>query len=698
MSNNRGSRDYASPRRKRGRRRHFDERKEALDALERLEASYRIVADNTYDWEFWLSPEGSSLYVSPSCRRITGHNAGEFLSDPGLFLRIVHPDDRCLVAEHLQERCRGERSFELEFRIIRPDGAIRWIGHACQPVFSNAGEFLGTRGSNRDITGQREAQAALQKAREELERHVQDRTAALTGALNNLMEEIGERQKAEEALWESRERFERVLDSLDALVYVADMETYRLLLLNRYGRKIWGDITGEICWQRLQAGQTGPCSFCTNGQLLDADGRPSAPVVWEFRNTVTGRWYECRDQAIRWTDGRMVRMEIATDITDRRLSEEKVMERDLEYLTLLQSAMDGFCVVDATGRFLDVNDAYCRVSGYSRDELLGMSLSDLDASLGPAEISRRIVKILRSGSDRFETRQRHRDGHLVDIEMSVTFVPHGGGRLFGFLRDVTERKRAEAEIRTLNAELEERVRQRTAQLEAINSDLAAFSHTVSHDLRTPLVWIGGYSRSILKHHSEKLDEQSREFLREICEGTQRMEQLIDTLLNFSQLTYRELHREPVDISTLAKTVISELMKNQPRRMVTFLVTEGIIVNGDADLLRVVLKNLLGNAWKYSGRRVDAVIEFGVFEREGEEVCYVRDNGTGFDMAAAERIFIPFQRLHDAGEFTGHGVGLATVKRIINHHGGEIWAESVPGCGATFYFTLGGRNVSDVSAL
>ena len=550
-----------------GNARDITERKQAFARMQELEARYRIVADNTFDWEYWLAPDKTAfVYVSPSCKRITGYEAAEFLNDPELYTRIIHPDDLHLVDNHLEERNLDNRSYELEFRILRSDEALRWIGHACQPVFGDTGQFLGTRGSNRDITDRKQAEEALQKAHHELELRVRERTEKLTMANEYLLEEIQERQKAEEALWESSERFKAVLDSLDALVYVADMETYQVLLVNRYGREIWGDLTGEICWKKLQSGQTGPCSFCTNSRLLDASGAPAEPVVWEFRNTVTGRWYECRDQAIRWIDGRLVRMEIATDIT--------------------------------------------------------------------------------------------------------------------------ERKRTEAEILSLNAELEERVRQRTAQIEAVNNDLEAFSFTVSHDLRTPLVWIGGYSRSILKRYADRLDEQPLQYLREICEGTRHMENLIDDLLDFSRLSYHELRREPVDLSALVRTVAAELAQAEPERRATFRIAEGVTVDGDPLLLLVVLKNLVGNAWKYTGKRKEAVIEFGVVYRNGKRACFVRDNGAGFDMAMAEKLFIPFQRLHENDEFKGHGIGLATVQRIIRHHDGDIWAESRQGEGATFYFTIG----------
>jgi light-regulated signal transduction histidine kinase (bacteriophytochrome) len=192
----------------------------------------------------------------------------------------------------------------------------------------------------------------------------------------------------------------------------------------------------------------------------------------------------------------------------------------------------------------------------------------------------------------------------------------------------------------------------------------------------------------MKRYADRLDEQPLQYLREICEGTRYMENLIDDLLDFSRLTYHELRREPVNLSSLVRTVAVEMVLAEPERRATFRIADGVIVDGDPHLLLIVLKNLVGNAWKYTGKREEAVIEFGVAHRNGKRACFVRDNGVGFDMALAEKLFIPFQRLHGTEEFKGHGIGLATVRRIISHHDGEVWAESRQGTGTTFYFTLG----------
>ena len=238
-----------------------------------------------------------------------------------------------------------------------------------------------------------------------------------------------------------------------------------------------------------------------------------------------------------------------------------------------------------------------------------------------------------------------------------------------------------------NARFIEEIQQRTAELDATNQELEAFSYSVSHDLRAPLRGIDGFSQALLNEYSDVLDEQAQHYLERVRTGSERMGQLIDDLLALSQVTRGEMRRENVDLSDLSRTIVTGLQERDPQRQVEFVIQDGVVLNGDTRLLRVALENLLGNAWKYTGKKQEARIEFGLTEDDGKRTCFVRDDGFGFDMAYADRLFGAFQRLHDASEFEGSGIGLATVQRIINRHGGQIWAESAPDQGATFYFTL-----------
>jgi predicted ATPase/signal transduction histidine kinase/GAF domain-containing protein/tRNA A-37 threonylcarbamoyl transferase component Bud32 len=260
-------------------------------------------------------------------------------------------------------------------------------------------------------------------------------------------------------------------------------------------------------------------------------------------------------------------------------------------------------------------------------------------------------------------------------------------RLNGNVIDLTQRKQAEEEIRNLNQALENRVFERTSQLETVNKELEAFSYSVSHDLRAPLRGIDGFSQILLENYEDKVDEQGKNYLKRIRLATQRMAQLIDDLLNLSRISRYEINSKEVNLSEMVKEIINEFRESQPERNVEVITQNGIIVAGDEMLLRVVLENLIGNAWKFTIKRDKACIEFGMQQHDTGFVYFVRDNGAGFDMSYVQKLFGAFQRLHTANEFPGTGIGLATVQRIIHRHGGKVWAEGEVEKGTTIFFTI-----------
>jgi PAS domain S-box-containing protein len=429
------------------------------------------------------------------------------------------------------------------------------------------------------------------------------------------------------------------------------------------------------------------------------------------------------DSNVFWEDDQFIHTRCFTrDISTikQREEEDKQREETLRHSTrlkqaILDSANYTIISTDPQGIILTFNAAAQRWLGYSAEEVVGKVtpaiVHDLDEIARRAEIlSRELGTRIEPGFEVFVAKARQgiadenewtyirKDGSRFPVLLSITALHDEQGELTGFLgigSDITQEKRLEAErkqaeekIRTLNAELEDRVAKRTMQLEAANKELEAFSYSVSHDLRAPLRSIDGFSQILLEDYREQLDDEGKDYLQRIRAAAQRMAQLIDDLLNLSRVTRSDMRRQRVDLSALAKAVTTELQQAHPDQVVECIIAPGLVAEGDAHLLRIVLENLFSNAWKFTSRHAQAHIEFGsILQPDGKRAYFIRDDGAGFDMAYADKLFGAFQRLHGMTEFPGTGIGLATVQRIIHRHGGRIWAEAAPEKGATFYFTL-----------
>jgi PAS domain S-box-containing protein len=378
---------------------------------------------------------------------------------------------------------------------------------------------------------------------------------------------------------------------------------------------------------------------------------------------------------------------IIRDISARKQAEEEQRQLQARYQELVNNLPVGVYrnTPGNNGRFLEVNTAMKEIfEAESVEELLAHPVSDLyrDAALREA-ISN---KIMRQGYIKGEELQlKTLRGRMFYAAITAVVKRDAAGDIYfdGVVEDISERKESELRIQLLNKSLQTR----SKELEVINRELEAFSYSVSHDLRAPLRAMDGFSRTLLDEYADTLDEKGRDRLSRIRAAAQRMAALIDDLLKLSRVSRAELKREPVDLTRLANEIMDELRQREPQRRVQFSVQPELNTLGDPTLLRVVLDNLLGNAWKFTSRRPDAVIEMGGSGDGKEYTYFVRDNGAGFDMAYADKLFGAFQRLHDNGEFPGTGIGLATVQRVIHKHGGRIWAESSVGQGTTFYFTL-----------
>ncbi len=399
--------------------------------------------------------------------------------------------------------------------------------------------------------------------------------------------------------------------------------------------------------------------------------------------------YRCKDGSYRWIlwncapypEGKLI-YATARDITERKWAEEMLRNSNAKLHAIVETAADAIITIDEQRVILSFNASAERMFGYARDEVIGANVNMLMPEPYHSEHDGYVANYLRTGHAKIigigrEVTAQRKDGKIFPVDLAISDARLSNQRMFvGIARDLTDRVRAE-----------ETIKKTSEQLRAANKELDAFSYSVSHDLRAPLRSIDGFSQALLEDCGPMIDERGKGHVQRVRAATQRMGRLIDDLLNLSRLSRAIVQREKVSLSDLANSAADDLRRSDPGRDVAFAIADGLVAEGDGALLRVALDNLLGNAWKYTRNHPSARIQFGSLVQNGGAVYYVRDDGAGFDMAHADKLFSAFQRLHSSKEFEGTGIGLATVARIIHRHGGRIWAEGAVERGATFYFTL-----------
>lgn len=492
----------------------------------------------------------------------------------------------------------------------------------------------------------------------------------------------------------SLERYQLLFESNPQPMWVYDTETLSFLAVNEAAIRHYGYSREEFIAMTIK--DIRPHEDVA--ELMDTISKPTDDLdkagVWKHRKK-DGVIIEVEISAHTLNfAGRPARLVLANDITDRKRVEQALQESEARTRLIIDTALDAVITINAEGQITSWNARAQQVFGWPREEAIGRMLDETIIPARFREAHRQGLRhFLSTGqgpvlNKRIEITALDRQGREFPVELAIAPVQREGTWYFSaFVRDITDRKQAEEEIKKLNEGLERRVGERTAQLAAANQELEAFSYSVSHDLRAPLRAIDGFSRILVEDHSDKLDDDATRVLGVIRSNTQNMGRLIDDLLAFSRLGRKPIERSQIDMKELVRDVFAQLSSADPAVARRLNLRPLHVAHGDPAMVRQVFVNLLSNAAKYSRARNPALIEVGGYSRNGENVYFVKDNGVGFDMNYANKLFGVFQRLHSAEEFEGTGVGLAIVQRIIHQHGGRVWAEGKLNEGATFYFTL-----------
>ncbi len=372
-------------------------------------------------------------------------------------------------------------------------------------------------------------------------------------------------------------------------------------------------------------------------------------------------------------------------------AEHSLQVSEARYRRLFETAQDGILILDAdTGQITDVNPYLVKMLGYAQEDFLGKKLWEIGSFKDSEASKSTFLELQTQGYVRYEDLPLEAsDERRVDVEFVSNVYTVGDKKVIQCnIRNITRRKQAEARVRLLNAELEQRLQDRTVQLQVLNKEAENFSYSIAHDSRAPLRSISDFAQVLQEGRASQMDAEGQRFIEKIRDSTEHMGALLDGLIELARFSRTDLRRTALDLTATVRRVAAELQQDDPERKVELVVAEGITANGDPRLLQRALENLLNNAYKFTVKRVPARIEFGTAPQgDGRVAYFVRDNGIGFDMAYADQLFGAFQRRHGAKEYPGTGIGLATVERIIHRHGGQVWAEGTENTGATFYFTL-----------